>query len=141
MERKHLVEALLRNDLKTIKQICKTQPGLLKSINENGNTPLHECLWLGDPTLEIVTCLIQHGAPVALQNKYGDTILHSYLGNRGYTTTIPTLEIVTCLIQHGSPVALQNKNGNTPLHECLWLGDPTLEIVTCLIQHEAPIFI
>ncbi|XP_071948802.1 uncharacterized protein [Antedon mediterranea] len=73
-----------------------------------GDTPLHLYLRSTAPTLEIVTCLIQHGAPVALQNKSGDTPLHSYLRS-GYAT----LSIVTCLIQHGAPVELQNKDGNT----------------------------
>ncbi|XP_071948771.1 uncharacterized protein [Antedon mediterranea] len=105
MERNKLEEALWWSDLQTIKQICKTQPDLVKSINKDGDPPLHSYLKSGyTPTLEIVTCLIQQGAPVALQNKDGDTPLHVHL-----RSLYPTSEIVTCLIQHGAPVALQNK--------------------------------
>ncbi|XP_071948777.1 uncharacterized protein [Antedon mediterranea] len=109
MERNKLEEALHRNDLQTIKHICRTQPDLVKSINEDGDTPLHEYLRTVNPTLDIVTCLIQNDTSAAtLQNKDGDTPLHEYLSKVN-----PTLDIVTCLVQNDTSAAtLKNKINN-----------------------------
>ncbi|XP_071947615.1 uncharacterized protein [Antedon mediterranea] len=113
MERNKLEEALHRNDLQTIKHICRTQPDLVTSINEDGDTPLHEYLRTVNPTLDIVTCLIQNDTSAAtLQNKDGDTPLHEYLSKVN-----PTLDIVTCLVQNDTSAAtLKNKDGNTSVN-------------------------
>ncbi|XP_071949162.1 uncharacterized protein [Antedon mediterranea] len=80
--------------------------------NKDGNTPLHVYLSGNyDPTLEMVTCLLNQDASTTLQNKDGNTPLHVYLGDRYH----PTLEMVAYLKQHGAPVTLQNKEGNTPI--------------------------
>jgi len=59
--------------------------------------------------LEIVRCLLNHGAPVNLEQKHGETALHCAAAR----DHIPVAEL---LISHGASVNCRNTHGDTPLH-------------------------
>ncbi|XP_071964214.1 uncharacterized protein [Antedon mediterranea] len=131
--RYELKQAMRNGDLKKIERICREHPDILKTTDENGDTPLHLYLWYEHCTLEIVEFLIQqHSASLSLQNQDGNTPLHLYLS---LYDTEPTSEIlIACLVHDGKSLLLQNKYGDTPLHLYVSNRYCTLEIVEFLIQ-------
>jgi cytohesin len=59
---------------------------------------------------QVAEFLIEHGADVNAQNKFGDTPLHR-------TTPWNNLPVTMILVQHGADLNIKNKDGLTPLAE------------------------
>ena len=72
--------------------------------------------------------LVEHGADVMSQDRYGRTPLHE-------ASKAGKLEAVQFLIDHGSLVMAQADDGSTPLHEASTSGN--VEIARFLVEHGA----
>ena len=77
--------------------------------------------------IDILKCLIDHGANVDIGNNQGITALHLNA----------QLEVVKCLIENGAKINVKDHNDNTPLHFNSRHGK--LEIVKYLIENGAKI--
>ena len=99
---------------------------LMTVVDKDDCTPLNRAARNGH--LEVVQCLLAHGASATAINKYGNTPLH-WAARSGH------LEVVQCLLAHGASATAINKHGNTPLH---WATDSgRLEVVQYLLAHGA----
>ena len=89
-------------------------------------TPLHKASRNGH--IHVTRFLLERGADVTAQNKYGWTPLHSASLNEH-------VEVVDMLIKHGADVTAQNMGRWTPLHLASHWGQ--LEVASLLIEHGA----
>ena len=87
---------------------------LVDAKDENGNTPLHECVPNHDAAgaqlghVEVLKCLIENGPLIDAKNNYGDTPLHDAAQHN-------QLKVLKCLIENGANVSEKNDYGYTPL--------------------------
>jgi len=72
----------------------------------SGTSELGDAAWLGK--VEEVKTLLDHGADINFQDKFGDTAL-MIVSSKGNT------EMVKILLDHGADVNLQDKFGDTAL--------------------------
>jgi ankyrin repeat protein len=75
-----------------------------------GLSPLQHAAMNGD--IEVVACLVTHGANPNLKGLYGNTPLHE----AALKTTEKKLKIVDILLIAGATPNIQNDLGQTPLH-------------------------
>ena len=80
--------------------------------------------------VSVATFLIEHGANVNLQDKYGRSALHHAVHGSD-----ASLEILKCLIEIGADVNARTKIKRTPLMMACEYGHSNA--VTCLIEHGA----
>ena len=80
--------------------------------------------------VSVATFLIEHGANVNLQDKYGRSALHHAVHGSD-----ASLEILKCLIEIGADVNARTKIKRTPLMMAFEYGHSNA--VTCLIEHGA----
>ena len=80
--------------------------------------------------VSVATFLIEHGANVNLQDKYGRSALHHAVHGSD-----ASLEILKCLIEIGADVNAHTKIKRTPLMMACEYGHSNA--VTCLIEHGA----
>ena len=92
-------------------------------------TPLMKAVENGDK--DVVTFLIDHGANVAIKDKYGYTALHRACII--YHDCSP--EVLSCLIENGADVNLSTDKNRTPLMTACEYGH--VNTVTFLIEHGA----
>ncbi len=78
--------------------------------------------------MEVAQMLIERGADVSAQGKYGNTPLHLALEYRH-------VEVAQMLIECGADLSAQGKYGNTPLHLALKYGH--VEVAQMLIERGA----
>jgi hypothetical protein len=92
------------------------------------NAPLAVAARYGQ--LEIVRLLVERGAYLEHQDKYGRTpLMYAVYGGH--------LETVRLLVDQGANLNHQGKDGTTPLHIAAWFG--RLEIMRLLVDHGANI--
>jgi ankyrin repeat protein len=94
-----------------VRQLLAETPGLSRTQDETGATPLHWAAWRGHE--EIVALLLEAGADVGAQwqdSHVGGTPLHAAAhGNQR--------AIAELLIQHGADVRATSCNGRSVLQE------------------------
>ena len=96
-------------------------------------TPLMKAVENGDK--DLVTFLADHGANVAIKDKYGYTALHKACII--YHDCSP--EVLSCLIENGADVNLSTDNNRTPLMTACEYGH--INTVTILIEHGANVYL
>jgi ankyrin repeat protein len=123
-----LFDALKNNDLPALKALLETNPQLITSRDESGNTPLH--LAVRQKQFEAVSYLLGKGADVNGVNRNRQTPLHvsSYLGNP---------EITKLLIEKGADVKVADYQMHTPLHYAASNG--ATEVTEILLKNGAPL--
>ena len=103
-------EALIRNDLKTVKYYLEVERLPLNSPLENDpqdRSPLHLAC-IGNHTT-LVRELVFRGAELDVQDENGFTPLH-------YASNVQNAEMSDFLIAQGAPVEAKDRNQRTPLH-------------------------
>ena len=92
------------------------------------DTPLHVATKAGN--IEVVKCLIKHGADVMAKDEFANTPLLCavQMGNK---------EVVQCLINHGADVMASGFWNDTPLHCAAVNGNK--KVVQCLIKNGADV--
>ena len=105
--------------------ITKHSQDVCSPDSTDNATPLHLASQMGQ--IDTVRMLIEHGANLAAQNKYGETPLHLALQKE-------EVVVVLMLIERGADLTAQNKYGETPLHLALRKG---LDVARILIERGA----
>jgi ankyrin repeat protein len=123
-----IFDAIKNNDLPQIKALLKSNPELLGSRDDTGNSPLHFAVRQKQP--ETVSFLLAEGADVNCTNTNLQTPLHvaSYLGDAG---------IAGLLIGKGADVTLADYTMHTPLHYAARNG--SAGVTELLIRSGAPL--
>ena len=94
---------------------------------------LYDC----NASLEVCSCLIEHGADVNGRN--------SSKGPSNSCTPLMVasrnsrVDLMTLLIKHGADVNLQDEDGETALHVAMCGSDDSCEVLRCLIENGANI--
>src|SRR6266849_5332770 len=94
----------------------------------DGATPLH--LATEGAHVDVAQMLIERGADLSAQNKYGNTPLHLAL-QHGH------VDVAQMLIERGADLSAQNGIGNTPLHLALQYGH--VDVAQMLIERGADV--
>lgn len=114
LQRKMLVYGITRNDEHIVRALIEASPGLLNSIDNEGNTPLHFCAAFGKrSTAEILT---GRGAHIESLNLSGESPLHKAVEQSNE-------EMVTYLLGRGAPVNAENGAGKTPFELAIEQGE------------------
>eukprot|EP00011_Vannellida_sp_DIVA3-517-6-12_P011401 CAMPEP_0114619182 /NCGR_PEP_ID=MMETSP0168-20121206/8084_1 /TAXON_ID=95228 ORGANISM="Vannella sp., Strain DIVA3 517/6/12" /NCGR_SAMPLE_ID=MMETSP0168 /ASSEMBLY_ACC=CAM_ASM_000044 /LENGTH=352 /DNA_ID=CAMNT_0001830347 /DNA_START=152 /DNA_END=1210 /DNA_ORIENTATION=+ len=104
------------------------------AMTNSGASPIHyllrEAYCETSELRPLVELLIENGADVSIQNKYGETPLHQAVA-RG------NMHSVRLLIELGAGLNINSKSGETPLHVAIRCGFPA--VATVLIEHGADI--
>ena len=110
--------------------------------DDRGDTALHYAmsryiLYDCNASLEVFSCLIEHGADVNGRN--------SSKGPSNSCTPLMVasrnsrVDLMTLLIKHGADVNLQDEEGETALHVAVCGSDDSCEVFRCLIENGANI--
>lgn len=111
------------NFFRIVELLLKRGAAVDSMEKKNGQSSLVLCASRGD--LEIMELLIQHGADVNLQDRYGLTALH-WAARSGHT------DIVELLLEKGAYPNPREDYGFTPLHEAAENNHP--DIIELLIS-------
>ena len=160
--RQQLERAVKSDDLKTVREIIKSNPHLVNSsIDSSGNTPLYYVVKKGN--IEIVKLLLENGADPNTPDSAGETPLSLAVGYRhieivklllenGADPNIPDSkrrallyqtvqygfkEIAELLLTYGANPNAKGGSGFTPLHWAVQKNNP--EMVDLLLNHGANI--
>ncbi|KAL3872338.1 hypothetical protein ACJMK2_040269 [Sinanodonta woodiana] len=117
----HILHIVAANDnLRIVKYLIKTMPGLLEQNDKNGWTPLHHAASKG--SVAVIESLLEAGLDITARTNNGCHALHLSAGNGN-------LKIVKYLIKTNPGLLQQNdKNGWTALHHAASKGSvPVLE--------------
>jgi len=123
-----LFDAIKNNDLPGIKTLLETNPQLLTSRDETGNTPLH--IAAGLKQYETVSFLIGRGADVNSLNTNRQSPLH-------VASSFRSADIARLLIEKGADVSLADYQLHTPLHYAARSGSG--EVTDLLLKSGAPV--
>uniref|UniRef100_A0A914C505 Ankyrin repeat protein n=1 Tax=Acrobeloides nanus TaxID=290746 RepID=A0A914C505_9BILA len=74
--------------------------------------------------LDVVQCLVEHGADVNVKSNDGKTVLH--------WAARSNLDVVRWLVEHGADVNVKSNDGKTVLH---WAAQGNLHVVQWLVEH------
>lgn len=118
-------KAVVYGDFDQVKQMIKSDKGVINQSDEYGFCPLHNVMT--EEQFDIVAYLIENGANVNTQNKAGIAPLH--------LAAYP--ENAKLLLDAGAIIDIQDNNGNTPLHILAAEGRESYEVLEFLIQHRA----
>lgn len=99
-----LHEAILKDDIETVKQYIRACSDLDDQESSAGSSPLITAAVFG--RTEAARLLIEAGADVNLKNKEGSTALHA-------AAFFCHPEIVTILLDNGADISIRNNNGST----------------------------
>ena len=118
-------DAVQDGDIEQIVQLLTDNPEVIKSANEDGQTPLHLAAEGGD--LKMMTLLIKFGGDVNARDSDGATPLHVAVdsGNN---------EAVKALVAKGADLNAKNNDGQTPLDIAHDLQQRAKEIVEMLTK-------
>ena len=110
------VHVASRNGKLEILKYLKEKGAQLESVDNDGDTPLHNCLNYNIWTKKIQDTrkyLIQNCTHLDIKNKRGDTVLHRVVQMESLGVPREILDIVKCLIEHGAAFDIRNSNGET----------------------------
>jgi ankyrin repeat protein len=90
-------------------------PGFLETVDNNGDTALHVAINQGSP--ELVSYLIQRGAPLDAQNNEGETALHNIVIKASDEQKNKEIiyEIVRILLMAGADQSIQDAADKKPI--------------------------
>jgi hypothetical protein len=111
----HLAAAGYRVEI--VRLLLKAGAAPNAAANHRRSTPLHYAAdgfingpaWDAKKQVETISCLLDNGASLHLQDKNGATPLHRAVRTR-------CAAAVRCLLRAGSEPAMKNKSGSTPFH-------------------------
>lgn len=112
-----LLNAIIEGNLEDVKTLCLI-PSLVKS-SQAKVLPLYLAILAPKANLEIIHCLIHHGALINAE-KEGDVSLH--LANLNRIPSL-TVEIVELLLKGNASLEEKNEDGLMPLHGAVLLGN------------------
>lgn len=109
-------EAASLGDIKRLRELLRSEPGLANARSADGFTPLHFACFFGQE--EVVRMLLEAGADVTAVSKNPMQLmpLHSAASARN-------LGAVQALLDHGAPVNSKQQKGWAPLHAAAQNGD------------------
>ena len=106
------VHVAAKNGHLEIIKYLKEKGAQLEALDNDGDTPLHDCFNLVDnPSKQLqdtIKYLIQNVTHLDIKNKKGDTVLH-------WAVLRERLDEVKCLIEHGASIDIRDSYGLTPL--------------------------
>ncbi len=110
-EKKAVIKAAKRGDLKTVKLLINRDAALLAATDKDASMPLHCAAWKGHA--EVVEYLLDQGASINAHNEnthWGTTPLHAAThGNQR--------QVAELLLDRGAERESKNLNGRTPVEE------------------------
>ena len=112
---------------------AKENPDYVNATKHSGTTPLMITCYNGH--MNVATYLVEHGANIHLQDKYGNTCLH-------YAAEGGQIEVVSKLLAVGAKenqdyVNTRNNSGTTPLMRTCYNGH--MNVAAYLVEHGANI--
>jgi ankyrin repeat protein len=121
-----LLSAAEAGNVQEVKRLIESSPDLDEKYWNNITAALH-CA-VESSSLDVVKCLVKHGADVNSGNEWNDTILHraAYLNS---------LEIVKYLVKHGANVNCRNRWKETSFHFAARSG--SMEMIKYLVENGA----
>lgn len=128
-----IFEAARNGELNIVINLLKENKDLLKSLDQNGRTPLHMACF--GAHLDVVKYLIDHGANINASTYAKLTPLHWAV--HSYSDPVIKKEIIRFLLSKNPELAnLQNDKGITPL---MWVANDSEETIQLLIDHGADV--
>jgi ankyrin repeat protein len=106
---KEIIRACKSGNLLRVRELLKTDSGLVNSLDSDASTPLHCATWKGH--LEVVRLLLDAGANVNAHNEndhWGTTPLHA-------AAHANQAAIAQLLIDRGAEINALDRSGKTPL--------------------------
>jgi len=80
----------------------------VNALDNNGYGPLHYVYWYPDSSVSLATTLLDAGAHVDMETKWGETSLH-------FAVWWDIPDLVRLYIDAGADWGLRNRNGQTPM--------------------------
>jgi ankyrin repeat protein len=120
-----LISAVRTGAPSDVEKLLKTNPGIVNSPDQAGNTPLHHAAAFG--SLGTMKLLLDKGADVNAKNKRASTPLH---------WAIPNEPKVKMLLDRGADINKRQADGRTPLYNVASAGNAN-SILKLLLERGA----